>query len=315
VALATALLPARAQVAALAPVELATYQQAAVDGLPALHPGNHPFKLASTVQVEAYNKSPDNAVSRRTSTPAASYASAPWLAAPALPTWPTQSVLHTFQTVGDNAQAWATMSTDGVPYLYLTAYGQSVSEATASWTTALTIPAGNVSQQVVLRFVVPEASVNGNTEQDGPAKWRARLRAELLVNGYPAWSSEAVRLAVDPYLPYVNTHVYLLQTFGAHWGFPSNDEDGITTNDSVSGSNSPAGKRVVYLSLGRFAPGAVLDLAMILRGTALTVGPTDTSNGNRCGHDKSDPSVKRCSHAIVTVRGNAADGPKIYLVP
>lgn len=318
VVLASSLLPAAAQytAAALAPAELGFLDQGQVSGLPALHPGNHAFKLVSAVQVQAYNKGAADAVSRRTGVHAATYGAVPALAAPGLPNWPTQSHLHVFQSVGDNAQAWATMTPDGVPYLYLTAYGQAHSEATASWTTALTIPAGNVSPKVVLRFVVPEASVNGNTEQDGPARWRARLRAELLVNGYPAWSSEVMRFVIDPSPPNTSSPPkQLLQTFGASWPFPTNDEDGSTDNDSGPGANAPAGKRVVYLSLGRFPPGAVLDLAMILRGTALTVGHTDTSNSNRCGHDMTNPDIKRCSHAIVTVRGTAADGPKIYLVP
>lgn len=319
-ALAATWLPAVAQftTSALAPVELAAYQQGQVNGLPSLHPGNHAFKWASAVQVRAYNKGAKNALSRRTGTHAATYGAVPSLASPPLPTWPTQSHLHVFQSVGDNAQAWSTMTPDGVPYLYLTAYGQAHSEATASWTTSLTIPAGSVSPKVVLRFVIPEASVNGNTEQQGPARWRARLRAELLVNGYPAWSSEAMRFVIDPSPPHASTvPKQLLQTFGASWPFPGNDEDDITANDSGPGApgNAPAARRVVYLSLGRFPPNAVLDLSMILHGTALTVGDTDTSNSNRCGNDMADPDIKRCSHAIVTVRGDAADGPKIYLVP
>lgn len=297
----------------LAPSELGPLDQGQVNGLPALHPGNHPFRMASAVKVQAYDKGNAQRVVRSAGGNAAAYKAVPSLAAPLLPEWPSQASLHKFPDIGDNAQAWATMTSGGVPYLYLTAYGQADSESTASWSTTVTVPAGSVSPKVVLRFVIPAASVSGNTEQEGPARWRSHLRAELLVNGYPAWSTEAMRLAVDPYGPVSNYR--LLQTFGASWPFPDNDDDSDPNNNSGAGSTGPAAKRVVYLSLGRFAPGAVLDLSMILRGVALTLGKSDTGNGNRCQPNKMDDTLAVCSNAVVTVRGDPADGPKIYLVP
>lgn len=320
-ALAATLGPASAQFTAtgpvgalqVAPAELAVYEQGQVNGLPALQPGNHPFRMASAVKVQAYGKGSAQQVSRQSGVNAWVYKAVPAKPAPMLPTWPTSAYLHQFQQVGDNAQAWATMSPEGVPYLYLTAYGQSQSESTASWSTAVTIPSGSVSPKVVLRFVVPPSTVDGATEEQGPARWRAHLRAELLVNGYPAWSTEAMRFALDPYGNALQQR--RLQTFGAPWPFPTNDDDADSTNDSPPYASGPSARREVFLSLGRFPPGAVLDLSMIVRGVARTVGKNDTDDWNRCQPRSEDPSKMACSNAGVTVRGDPADGPRIYLVP
>lgn len=254
---------------------------------------------------------------------AAVYASVPHanpqllpLPAPA-PPGPAQADLFPFETTGDSAQGWATMTASGVPHLFLRGFGKFRGEATAGWTSRFTL-GGSTSKEVVLRFVIPATVVGGNTEQDGPAWWRSQLRADVLMNGFPIWSTEAIRLRAD----YVQTGtsgpddkaLLVLQQFGAGLDFPANDEDGLAGNDSNSGNvDQAADPKEVFLSLGRFNPGQVIELQMILRGMADTRPGRGPSENPRCADNPAGGYF--CSRASMSVSGTASDGPQLRLLP
>jgi hypothetical protein len=209
------------------------------------------------------------------------------------------------------------MTADGIPYITLTGYGEFQAEATAAWTTRVTVPAGGSGREVVVRFVIPPVGVSGRTQQQGEALWRSRLRADLLVNGFPAWSAQAIRLTVNaqPLDDFI-----VLQEFGSPLGFPTDDEDlpadqGGPPNDSSIGNiNSPSMVKTVYLTLGRFDPGAVVDLSMILRGTALTA-PFYPSGGGVKHRCKDIGGEYECTRGSVSVKGADGQAPRIYLLP
>jgi len=251
--------PARADLP-LPVKEMSAAEINALSGLPYLSPSNQTFRMAAAVQVSAYDKgAPLQGVQRSSGAAAAVYRSLPVQASPPplLPPMPAGSALFDHAQTGDHAQSWATMAADGKPYLHARGFGEFGAEATASWTTSLVVPAGG-SREVVLRFVLPPASVAGYTEQDGIGRWRSRLRGEVLVNGFPAWSTEALRLTIEPKVQSDNlSETIVLQQFGQAMSFPTNDEDAGSGNDSSAATvNSQSTQRVVHLSLGRFDPGA-----------------------------------------------------------
>lgn len=325
-----AMLAAAALLAALAPAragtplpvhELSSAEQGALSGMPYLQPANHPFAMAAAASARAYNKiTPSVGVHRVAGGTATIYRGAPNTVVPLAPPMPPSSALLDMIATGDLAQTWASMSSGGAPYLEATGFGDFMADATASWTTAVTIPAGAAGREVVLRFVIPPASVAGVTEQDGMARWRARLRAELLVNGFPAWSAEALRLTTDPNKIVSGTEAVVLQEFGAELGFGTDDEDlpaasgGAVNDTGPQNVNVPAPKKTVHLTLGRFSEGTVLDLAMILRATATTVPAVTGGTDHRC---KWSATMNRyfCSRATVSVDGGSGEAPRIYLLP
>ncbi|MFT3818499.1 MAG: hypothetical protein QM750_12825 [Rubrivivax sp.] len=308
--------PARADVP-LPVAELTVAQQAALSGMSYLSPANQAFRMAAAVKVSAYNKgSPVQAVQRKSADSAAVYAGLPaTVSPPLLPTLPAGSSLLDFIGIGDHAQAWATMTAEGVPHLWARGYGQFTVDATASWTTALTVPAGG-SRELVLRFVIPPATVSGDTEQQSIARWRSRLRADVLVNGFPAWSTEAMRLTLDPKVQGNSlAQTLVLQQFGSPLAFVTDDEDASAANDSNAGSvNTASAKRTVHLSLGRFNAGTVVDLAMVLRGSALTAPELTGGTDHRCDY-VSAQARWFCSRGSLSVTGVAGDAPRIYLLP
>lgn len=287
-----------------------------LSGMPYLSPSNSTFEMAAAVRASAYNKgSAVLSVQRKTNDTAAVYNSRPTHPAPLLPTAPAPGDQLSFITTGDLTQSWATMTASGVPHLRLTGFGSFEGDATASWNTTVTVPSGG-SREVVVRVVVPPVSVAGNTEVQGKARWRAKLRAELLVNGYPAWSSESIRLTVDPGA----NETLLLQQFGAKLAFPTDDEDlplssGGLNNDTTNGNiSSPAAKKVVHVTLGRFNPGTVLDLSMVMRGSALTVPAATGGTDHRCNYSNVEDRYF-CSRGSVGVDGGTGEAPRIYLLP
>ncbi len=298
--------------------ELSAAESAIADGLPSLFGNALSLKVAGMARAAAPEKgSPKLAVKRESGGNAAAvYASLPAASPPLLPTWPAGASLFQFETLGDAAQSWATMTADGVPHLFVRGFGEFRAEATASWTSTLTLPAS--AKEVVLRLVIPAASVGGDTEDDGRAWWRSQLRAELLVNGYPAWSTQAVRLRADYKSPSSNGTLLtrtleVLQPFGQPLPFPTDDEDSSTSNDSRDGNlDSPSTRKVVYLSLGRFDPNVQLHLTMVWRGIALTVPETAGGTDNRC---KSSPAQFFCSRASMSLQGGPNDGPRVILLP
>ncbi len=293
--------------------QLSTVETAVADGLPSLFGSALALKVASMVRASAYNKgNPKLAVQRPASGNAASYAGLPAASPPLLPTWPAGASLFDFTVTGDAAQSWATMTADGVPYLFVRGFGEFSAEATASWTSTVTLPAS--SKEVVLRLVIPPASVGGDTEDDARAWWRSQLRAELMVNGYPAWSSEALRLRADyKNSASSNNTLEVLQQFGQPLPFATDDEDGNSANDSRDGNlDTPSARKVVYLSLGRFDANAQLHLAMVWRGRALTVPETAGGTDHRC---KSTAAQYFCSRGSMSLQGAPNDGPRVIFFP
>lgn len=315
---AAAVAPAAAQeMVMLVPArEMSALEQNALSGLAPMAIG--PLRTAATARASAHNQSEQAETQRKSGSTAAVYAGTHGSNPARLPTWPTPDSggLLKFEDVGNLAQAWATTTTSGVPSVFVTGYGGFRAEATAAWSTTLTVPAGP-AREVVARFVLPPVRVNGNTKGGAEAHWRARMRADFLVNGYPAWSTEALRLTANPTAPYGDTVV--LQQFGAWLTFPNNDEDADPNNNTESQSASSAGastRRVVHVTLGRHAGGTVLELSLSVRGTALTMPPG--SAGNRCNRGPDPVSGEErwfCSNATVTVRGESGDGPTFYLLP
>lgn len=304
--------------------ELAGYELGRLSGMPKLGPGNHPFEFVSMARVSAHAKFPSTqyppeVMRRRSTSNAAVYASLPGAVPVVLPL-PIDGLLSDFDfiKIGDFAQAWATTSTAGLTYLHLRAYGAASAEASTGWNTTVSVPAGGSSNEVVVRFVIPAATVSGDTKEQSIALWRSRLRADLMVNGYPAWSSQAMRLTIDPRNPSSSSLVetVVLQEFGSSWGFPTDDEDqlyseGGPANDSPGNVNRPSVPRVVHLSLGRYAPGTVLNLSLVLHGVALTVPKTPGGTDNRCVYE----ARYFCSSASLTLVGGTGEPPAIYRLP
>ena len=181
--------------------------------------------------------------------------------------------------------------------------------------------------ELVLRFVIPEVVVGGVTEEEGRAWWRSRLRADVLVNGHPAWSTEALRLRADyrvrhPTDPMetVRRPLVVLQQFGEPLAFPTNDEDlpptsGGPSNDTgIENADYPAERKVVYLNLGRFAAGAQIELSLVMHGIALTVPTSPGGSDHRC-RERDVPDTWFCSRASLAVNGGVNDSPRLYLVP
>jgi hypothetical protein len=294
--------------------ELSPLEQINMSGVPAMT--GVTLRTAATARASAYNQAEQKQTERKSGSAAAVYAGTHGTNPPKLPSWPTPDPggLLKFEDKGNLAQAWATTTTSGIPYVFATGYGQFRAEATAAWSTTLTVPSGP-AREVVARFVLPPVRVNGDTKGDNAeAFWRARMRADFLVNGYPAWSTEAMRLTANPSAEPNDTIV--LQQFGAFLNFPQNDEDTDPNNNSSTSTTDPSAKRTVYVTLGRHAGGTVLDVSLSVRGTALTMPPD--SAGNRCKRGP-DPvtGVERwfCSNATVTVRGESGDGPLFYMLP
>lgn len=322
-------LPAVGQVASWPTLRpLSPQERGIADGLAPVPLVDMNLRPAAAVRVWAEGRgSPQQAVQRANlGVNAAVYAGAPFGSAPLLPLPPgaRQPRELDFQTEGDSVEGWATMTDRGVPHLRLNGFGQFGADATAAWTSRFTL-GGSTSKEVVLRFVVPPTVVGGATEEDAPAWWRARLRTDLLVNGFPAWSTDALRLRAD-YIRHNPSGVdsteplLVLQTFGEPMPFGTNDEDtpplqGGPANDSNGGNvDTPSSGKLVYLSQGRFSPGQAIELMMIVRGSAGSWNGTGASGDNRC---KTNPATGGwfCSRATMVVDGRQADAPRLILLP
>lgn len=312
---AFAALPAQADIPL--PVRVMTDAELGqLSGMPYLNTTNHSFKMAASASARAYNKPTQSlAVERKTGGTASVYRGAPSTSVPLAPPMPPTAALLEMQSNGDVAQTWAAMSAAGFPFIRATGFGDFTAEATASWHTSVTVPAGAGGRELVVRFVLPPVSVAGATEDEGRARWRARLRAELLVNGFPAWATDALRFTTDPNDIHNLSEVVVLQQFGHPLPFATNDEDSDTSNNtSAANVNNATGKLTVHLSLGRFAAGSVVDLSMLLRGTAHTVPATVNGTDHRCKW-KNTADRYFCSRASVSVDGTTGESPRIYFLP
>lgn len=304
---------------------LTPQESAVVDGLAPVPLVDLNLRPAATVLVSVKDGTPVRKVQRSgLGLRAAVYAGQPHALNPLLPQLPGERLPRRidFEKDGDSVEAWATMTAAGIPHLKLNGFGGFRADATASWTSRFTL-GGSTSKEVVLRFVVPPTVVGGNSELEGLAWWRARMRTDVLVNGFPAWSTEAWRLRADYQQTgamggQVNVPLEVLQTFGDPLPFPTDDEDapagpGEPSNDSNAGNvDAPSTPRVVHLSLGRFNPGQAIELSMIVRGTAYTQASSAMGTDHHCRHNG---SRYFCSRASMSVNGLGSEAPRVTLLP
>lgn len=194
-------------------------------------------------------------------------------AAPAISGAPPTSQLFDFKKSGDSAQGWATMTAAGMPFLMTRAFGKATASGTTAWMAHLFVP----SQQnnMYVRFTLPRIQVQGVNESDGPSRYQARFRAELMLNGHPVWSSEAIRLnefSSNPsYCPKADTFESgtFLQSYGT---VPA----GLSATDKLDWSSL----NLITLSLGSFPAGQALDLSLVVR--------ADTSVDLKCCFKNND---------------------------
>src|SRR5262249_21901413 len=191
----------------------------------------------------------------------------------------------------------------GVPYLFVNGFGRFEASGAASWQATLITP--NAASEVIVRLTVPPVEVGGNFDGQGPALWRSRLRGELLVDGYPAWSTEAVRF--DQKVPGSTFDVTYLDSFGRPLRFPSNNVE------------DESNQARIYLSLGTMPPTQTLALAFTLRADTRTVDDPDLNgkHDNACRFEQlnDNPPEAFCSRGTVTVHGDPADGPLFFTRP
>lgn len=148
-----------------------------------------------------------------------------------------------FTEAENTAQAWAFMGETAVPALTIVLNGKTSGHATASWRTQYKV-LGSGQRSVSLKFRIPEAVMDGRFEFSGKGPHQGRVRVQLLVNGYPAWSSEAIRAAVkNP----TSANQWEIDTFGSNWVF--NQEN--------------ANAKWVTAGIGNYSAGQTLDVTLL----------------------------------------------------
>ncbi|MBI4909212.1 MAG: hypothetical protein HY820_36670 [Acidobacteria bacterium] len=175
---------------------------------------------------------------------------------------------YDFKKSSDGAQAWATMQSNGMPYISVKAIGGSKAHGAGSWKASLTVPVAG--QHLYAYMLLPEVSVSGNFEANGPGRFQARFTADLQMNGHPAWSSEAVRsMQLQKSFETVYTDAspsscsgydkdspaYYLTQFG----------DGMHPTPASWGLVDPSPLKFVILDLGVFPAGQKVDLTFLGR--------------------------------------------------
>ncbi|MCX6626235.1 MAG: hypothetical protein NTW28_01210 [Candidatus Solibacter sp.] len=285
--------PCLAQIAS--PVkELSRAQEASVGGAGFTEiaaPGAD-FKTAVMVSVKTDIHGTRTKVDRSANATSAIYAGVSLpnaLATPATPATsaaPPPGQIFNFKQSGDSAQGWATMSATGMPFLMTRAFGKATTSGTSTWTARVFVPVSQTNMYV--RFTLPRVQVSGVNEADGPARYQSRFRAELMLNGHPVWSSEAIRLnehnGTTGYSNNCPTSgqsdiATMFQTYGvAPYALSATDKNTWSTLNSVT------------LALGSFPAGQALDLSLVVR--------ADTSVDSKCCF-KNDELF--CSGASATV--------------
>ena len=150
-----------------------------------------------------------------------------------------------FTKAENTAQGWARMSAAAIPALTIALNGETRGHASASWRTTYTV-AGSGKRSVSLKFRIPETVMDGRFEQSAKGAYQGRARVQLLVNGYPVWSSETLRVA--PPTPN-SASEYMFETFGTTWAFDKNTEK--------------ANAKWVTASMGSYDAGQSLDVALV----------------------------------------------------
>ena len=154
----------------------------------------------------------------------------------------------------NSAQAWATMSETGAPFVQIYADGKSQGQAAASWRTRYTVQ-GSGSRDVYVRFKIPELGFGGRWEDAAPSLTRGRLRVDFLVNAYPAWSTEAIRWNEEND---VNGDTVRVDTFGSPIGFEGNSHGSNTHILSVTA-------KTITLKLGTYPSGKWFDFTLLFQ--------------------------------------------------
>lgn len=150
-----------------------------------------------------------------------------------------------FTKAEESVQGWARMSAAAIPALTIALNGETRGHASASWRTTYTVT-GSGKRNVSLKFRIPETVMDGRFEQSAKGPYQGRTKVQLLVNGYPVWSSEAVRVA--PQTPN-SASEYMFETFGAAWAFDKNSEK--------------ASAKWVTASMGSYDAGQALDVTLV----------------------------------------------------
>jgi hypothetical protein len=245
------------------PVSELTMNQVANLNLTVLPLDQLDFKTSALVQVASQPSLTQTNVDRQSQATAAAYAGVgvPYSPAvtpgPALSGTPPGGSVFDFKKSGNSSQGWATMTSDGKPFLFLNSFGKASAQATASWRAHIVVPAGDT--KIYVFFSLPAAEVDGFTEMNGPSPYQDRLRAELLLNGHPVWNSEQSRFSeVDQAGANQNCQngsetANRLTVYGKSLGLSA----------SNPGKNSTAKQYIV--SIGSLQGSQALDLTLVVR--------------------------------------------------
>jgi len=152
----------------------------------------------------------------------------------------------------NSAQAWATMSETGAPFVQVYADGKSKGQAAASWRTRYNVQ-GTGNRDVYVRFTIPGVRFGGRWSDSAPSLTRGKLRVDFLVNGYPAWFTEAVRWNTQNDS---NGETVRIDTFGNSIGLEGNSAG---TSQAILTTTS----RVITLKLGTYPANKPLDFTML----------------------------------------------------
>lgn len=150
-----------------------------------------------------------------------------------------------FTKAEDTAQGWVRMGEAAVPALNIVVNGLTSGQASASWRTQYQVP-GSGKRAVSLKFRIPEAYMDGRFEYSGKGPYQARVKVQLLVNGFPVWWSEADRVA--PQNP-SNMFEYEIDIFGTAWAFDK-------ATEKASG-------KWVTAPMGSYDAGQALDVTLV----------------------------------------------------
>ncbi len=154
----------------------------------------------------------------------------------------------------NSAQAWATMSETGAPFVQFYADGKSQGQAAASWRTRYNVQ-GTGNRDVYVRFTVPEVRFGGRWEDAAPSLTRGRFRIDFLVNAYPAWFTEAVRWNQENES---NGDTVRVDTFGQPIGFEGNS---FGSNTHILSTTA----KTVTLKLGTYPAGKAFDFTLLFQ--------------------------------------------------
>jgi hypothetical protein len=174
----------------------------------------------------------------------------------------------------NSAQAWATMSATGAPLVQIYADGKSQGQAAASWRTRYNVQ-GIGNRDVYAKFTIPAIRFGGRWSDSAPNLTRGKMRIDFLVNGFPAWFTEAVRWnEKNP----TNNDTVRVDTFGHDIGLEGNS---LGTASQILTRPS----QVVTVKLGTYSAGQNIDLTMLYQVEGSGEGECKHSGGDTyCGN-------------------------------